>query len=350
MKKEKPILITLFYHGVDLDGWTSSALVEYFSKDLIQFEDREIYFRFNEWNYGFKLFDKHYANSDFVIMSDIVLEEEQMNEISDSISNPSKFYVFDHHATQKDLVEKLKAEGKINEDSICDSDHSATYHVFEWIKKNLSDNFLEWGESMIANISTVINIVDLWDTHNYVTLIGKDDEMINTIKKFKAYVESVEANICKEGGVEFWHSLFDKANDDEEFYIELDTMCNYGEIIEAANIHLLGGVVPNFAFPADFEGYKMLCVNSLPSLCSSYFGVWDKTKEFDLICVFYFNYRKSEWSFSIRKTDTADDDIDLVPLWEKYNIIRAGGHKGAGSIRCKSFEYDFKTQTLELKF
>lgn len=285
-------------------------------------------------------------NSDYIFMTDIVLPEDEMNTLSESLENPENFYVFDHHATQKGVFDNLLKNSKINRDSKCDSDNSATFHTWNWISEKTKLN-----SEKLDNISTIVNMVDLWDTHNYITLVGKDDEMVEMVKSFKTYVGSVESNINNEDGEKFWHDLFDKAlEDDEKFFTELDSMCTYGNIIESAQIHQLNGIVPNFAFSADFEGYKMLCINSLPSICSSYLNEWEKSKEYDLICTFYFNYRKSEWSFSIRLRDGADEDINLIPLWEKYNFIRAGGHKGAGCIRCKSFEYDFKNQTLELKF
>jgi oligoribonuclease NrnB/cAMP/cGMP phosphodiesterase (DHH superfamily) len=344
---KETILITLFYHGVDLDGWCSSALIEYFAKHLKEFKGKDIHFRFNEWNYGFKVFDKHYTNSDYIFMTDIVLPEDEMTLLSESLENPENFYVFDHHATQKKIVDSLIKKELINKESVCISDNCATFHVWDWITKKLRG----FDSESLENLSAIINLVDLWDTHSYVTMIGKDDSMVQNIKNFKTYVGSVEANVINEDGKEFWHGLFDKALKDEEcFYDELETMCTYGNIIESAQIHQLNGIVPNFAFSADFEGYKMLCINSLPSICSNYLNEWEKSKEYDLICTFYFSYRKSEWSFSIRTRDGADENIDLIPLWNKYNKIRAGGHKGAGCIRCKSFEYDFKNQTLELKF
>lgn len=350
MKNKQDILVTLFYHGVDLDGWCSSALIEYFAQNLKQFEGKNIHFRFNEWNYGFKLFDKHYINSDYIFMTDIVLPEDDMIILSESLETPENFYVFDHHSTKKDLVEKLKADKIINKESICESSNCATYHTFQWIEQNLEDEFSSHSESRILNISTVINMVDLWDTHNYVQYVGKDDEMVENVKNFKSYVESVDANINCEDGRNLWHKLFDLADDEEEFYIELNTICTYGEIIKSAHIHQLNGLVPIYSFPAEFEGYKVICINSLPSICSDYMNDWENAKKYDLICTFYFNSRKSEWSFSFRKVDGASEDIDLIPLFEKYNKIRSGGHKGAGSIRCKSFSYEFASKKLELLF
>lgn len=343
--------VSLFYHGVDLDGYCSAALIKYFLHYSTLFEkDEEVNIQLNPWNYGFKLSKNHYINSDFIFCTDICLDEEQFEQIivNDEFKTDNIF-VLDHHETQQRIVDWLKENCFINAKSVCNTAHSGAYHTYKFIKNNLRKDVPQNIKAGLDIFGLVIDWVDNWDTHNYVHI--DDKEYVDTVKKFKAYMCGVESDCSTVAGWETWKNLIDLAvTDSDSFMDELKNIIGYGTIIKQSQFNLCNNVVPSFIFDCEFEGYKMVCLNCIPSLASDYLNDCKDFEKYDLICTFYFCPRSSQWNFSIRKTDTAPEEITLVPIWEKYNKIRSGGHKGAGSIRCNSFKYDSFKKSLELIF
>lgn len=343
--------VSLFYHGVDLDGYCSAALVKYFLHYSTLFEtNEEVNIRLNPWNYGFKVFKSQYIDSDFIFCTDICFNAEIFEQIIvDDNYNGKHIFVLDHHETQQKLVGWLKENEFVNSKSVCDIAHSGAWHTYNFIKKNLRKDTPKNIVNGLDVFGIVVDMVDNWDTHNYVYI--DDKEYVETIKKFKAYMAGIEADCSVAEGWENWKSLIDLAvTNTDSFMAELQNIIAYGTIIKQSQFNLCNNVVPSFVFDCDFEGYKMVCLNCVPGLASDYLNDCKDFEKYDLICTFYFCPRTSQWNFSIRKTDTADEKITLVPIWEKYNKIRSGGHKGAGSIRCNSFKYDSVSKVLELIF
>ncbi len=343
--------VTIYYHSADADGWSSAALLDYFiTNNYLDLpfidEDDIITTKMKFWNYGFQVRENEYIDSDLIFLADVNFPEQDMiNMIESRIDK--RIIILDHHESSFEMLSKY--ESNLSPYSIINNDNAACIHTYKFIKKHLRKNVPFKTKQMLDNLFIFYSMINYWDTYTYNNLDGSDGIYPMDIVHLNYYLNSVGAEYNSPSGSVFWNDMFEKAYDEEVFFNEIKEMINIGEIIyrsfQKNNVTMLRA----YSFDVNFEGYEMLCINAAPGQGSSYFMEWPSIKKYQLVCNFYYAPKKNEWSFSIYSLDE-NNEIDLCPVWQKYNHIRSGGHKGSGSIRCKSFEYDAETRSLKMHF
>lgn len=346
--------ITIYYHSADADGWSSAALMDYFLSndylDLPFIKDGDVInTKMKFWNYGFQIREKDFEGSDAIFLLDVHFPEEDMKMLLESCKH---VIVIDHHESAFEMMNQLSVSDPcLSKLSIFNADKAACMHTYEFIGKHMRHGGDHtYVKRLYDNLFPFYMMMNYWDTYTYNKLDGSDGIYPMDIVHLNYYLNSVGAEYNSQSGAVFWNNIFEKANDADELFKEINEMMVIGEIIyksfQKNNVSMLRA----YSFDVNFEGYEMLCVNALPGQGSSYFMEWPELHhKYQLVCNFYYTPKKDEWSFSIFSL-SEDGSINLANVWQKYNQIRSGGHAGAGSIRCKSFTYDAESRSLKMYF
>lgn len=338
--------VCMFYHAVDMDGWSSIAQMCFFAEYMDIF-DPDVNIQIQPWNYGYTFRTSYVKDCEMAFLLDVHLSQDDTQDLIMSLGS-GNLVVLDHHASEFEFFNSIKEY--LFEDSKFSSDHAACKHVYDFIGKHLRKDAPDKIKKIYKNISLLIDLIDLWDTHTYVNLTENDAITPDEVKYVKYYISSVQSKFDEPSGQQFWFNLFEKALNEEDFFAEINEMMTYGKIIYISIQRMNLDVMPAYSFEAHFEGYNMLCVNTLPGQGSSIYDEYAPAKTYDLLCNFYYNPKRMQWAFSIYKSDFTTKDIDLLNIWKKYDKILSGGHATAGCIRCNSFKYDYTTKKLELLF
>jgi len=339
--------VTIFFHSADADGWSSAALLDhYLSRNLIDIgtfdKDDDIVVKCKFWNYGF-IYRKPAAPEDLVILADIHFPEDQMNELLDFVGD-GNVLVLDHHESAFEMLDGMK--DRLHPLSVYTEDQAACMHSYDLVTNHLRSNVSIAEKNRIENLNILYHLFNWWDSYTFKELDGSNGIYPIDIIYLNYYMNNVGAEYFTPNGAMFWADIFDKACDQHTLYKEINEMMKVGEILYRSYQKQNCTLLQSYSFDVEFEGYEMLCINHPPGQASAFFEEWKDKNKYDLVCNFYFT-KKNEYAFSIY---SLKDDIDLTPVWAKYDKIRSGGHKGAGSIRCKDFTYDRNTRSITMSF
>lgn len=336
------VRVQIFYHNCDADGWSSAAIIHYaLENNLLQLpefpEGEKVDIHLQPWNYGYKLRTEKIYKGDVVFILDIHLPREEVITLHKITGQ--KIYYFDHHESvfeEMSEIKELFADGSVFDDS-----HAACLHSFNFVTSHFRRNVKKQEKERFERLRKIYEMFEMYDVHTFDTLpIISAQDVIN----LNYYLFSIESDPSTIQGASLWQEIFEKAGDEDEFVNYISEICNVGLVIYKSmqKMHLEDLKV--YSFEAEFEGLRMLCVNKYPGEGSMYFREWP-TKGYDVLCMFYFSGKTNLWSFSLFAEDSATD-VDLLPIWKKYNKIRSGGHKRAGGFKARAFQWDPETKKL----
>lgn len=340
--------VTIYYHSADADGWSSAALLYfYLTKNYIDIsqidEDDEVEVKCKFWNYGF-IYREDYRKEDLIILADIHFPEDEMKKIIDKVGS-GNVLILDHHESAFEMFKSMKNE--LHPQSVFNDSSAACLHTYNFVKNNLRDLTPRDWKERLNNIEILYHLFNWWDSFTFRELDGSNGFYPKDPIYINYYMNNVGAEFYTQNGSMFWDNIFELAQTQEGIFEEINQMLSIGEILYQSYQKQNTLMIRAYSFDVEFEGYEMLCINTLPGQGSMFFEEHPEVKKYDLVCNFYYTPKKDEYSFSIY---SMKDDIDLLPVWKKYNNIRSGGHKGAGSIRSKDFKYDRLNRKLEFVF
>ena len=272
--------IVCFHHN-DRDGYMSAAIVKYFRKEYEIIFIESCYHNNKCIDYINKL-----TTNDIVYIVDFSFDIEKMEEI---VNNSAMVIWIDHHES---AIDKFK-NTKFNElpgIRYFDKDYPLAGCELTW--KYFSDE----------EMPTSVKLIGSYDTWRYTTL-GEENVLdfyfgtynYLSVDKMFELLESIDVNLCK--------SICEIGKSFQEY--------THGQY----KLHMRN------AFEVEFEGYKILALNS-HTKSSLVFG--DKIKEYPFVSVF--NYTGNVYSYSLYSNNP---DIHVNKIAEKYS---GGGHKGAAGF------------------
>jgi len=287
--------IKCFYHGSDLDGWASGAIVRYwYEKEGNQVEMFPI-------NYGDRFPMDSLSLEDFVFMVDFSLPINDMQQIAQRVNG--KFIWIDHHAS----AIKSYDDGPIMLLGIRDVAFAACELTWEYFCDDETPFFIK-----------LLGSYDRWD-HSEILARWKNIEAFQ-------YGFKVHATNPKEDDFTFWNSWF--FIDSERISgTRIRDVILSGENIQKYVEDRFQSNLAERSFVVDWEGYKCLVINGDPYIAN----YLTRAEEFEG-CDIGINFCNSKGEFWIVNLRTARDDIDLSALAKKYG---GGGHRAAAGFPCK---------------
>lgn len=291
----RKMTIKCFYHGSDLDGWASGAIVRYwYEKEGNQVEMFPI-------NYGDKFPMDQITKSDLVYVVDFSLPVEKLQELD---SKCNYLIWIDHHfGIIKEYLEK---------NTSCKS-------IYGFRSINSSACELTWDYLFPAK-----------DTPRFIRLLGLYDrwehndpsEPWDDIEAFQYGFKVRSTN--PRGCFEFWREWFENLSSVPIFTVDV---IDSGRLIQKYVEGRFKSSLTERSFVVDWEGYKCLVINGDPYIAN----YLTRAKEFEG-CDIGINFCNSKGEFWIVNLRTARDDIDLSALAKKYG---GGGHRAAAGFPCK---------------
>jgi oligoribonuclease NrnB/cAMP/cGMP phosphodiesterase (DHH superfamily) len=281
--KDLPTKYICYYHGVDLDGKCSAAIVNYFLGSYRNVETIPI-------DYGYKInWDQIDENTE-VIMVDVSLSRDDMIIMKNTAK---KFIWIDHHITK---IEELKS------------------FDFNGLRR----------EGTAACMLTWEYFIDL-NCPESVQLLG-DYDVWKLSTKVLAFQYGMRQYDCVPKDVDFWCEIFENLNTVKRITDEGYSIYKYTTTSNKKEI-LSGGFITNF------RNYKMLAANK--SHCSSlFFEDHPKKDEVDILMAFAWNGKS--WKISMY---TLKKDIDVSKICYEFG---GGGHKQAAGFYAKELPTEFQ--------
>lgn len=280
-----------FYHGADLDGHCSGAIVR------AAYPQCEMY----PINYGdpFPWADLHHREK--VFMVDFCLQPFQPDMLR--LRKESNLIWIDHHKSAIESWLAASPDGlglKIN--GMRSLENSQAGCELIW-------NFLS-GDKPVPLVVKYLSLYDIWQ-HN-------DDPKILGLQHGLRQYDTDPKN------QKLWQSLFS-----DPFYV--------AEIIKEGQSILKYVISENkkyakvAAFKTELNGYKCIAINKMLTNSQLFDSVWDNSKYEVMIA---FGFFKNEWGVSLYSDR---EDIDVSEIAKKYG---GGGHKGAAGFQCKKLPFN----------
>jgi len=287
--------IKCFYHGSDLDGWASGAIVRYFyEKEGIPVEMFPI-------NYGDKFPFESVSLEDFVFMVDFSLPIDDMERLAQRVNG--KFIWIDHHAS----AIKSYNNGLTMLLGIRDVAFAACELTWKYFCDEEMPRFIR-----------LLGLYDRWE---------HDDpaESWQNIETFQYGFKNYATN-PKEKDFLFWNGWFFMDSERVLSTRIRDVMFSGANIKKYVEDRFKSNLAER-SFIVDWEGYKCLVINGDPYIAN----YLTRAKEFEG-CDIGINFCNARGEFWIVNLRTTRDDIDLSSLAKKYG---GGGHRAAAGFPCK---------------
>jgi len=271
-----------FYHGSDLDGHCSGAIIKHKYK----------YVTMVPVTYGRKI-PTELALDDVVYMVDFSLEPFQ--RMIGLREKSSELIWIDHHSSSIELSEKFD----FNPPGIRRNDVAACELVWEWCFPDIP-------------IPKAVKLISMYDVWNH-----------NTSKDVVPFQLGLRAKYTLPDS-RIWEVLF-------ENYLDIvDEIISAGkyiqEYINADNERFMNA----FSFETIFEGYNCICCNRGMVDSRIFDSKWDP-KRHDLMVMFC--RANNKWAVHLY---TSHEGIDCGKIAKKYG---GGGHKIAAAFRAKDLPF-----------
>ena len=290
--------VKVFYHGQDLDGWASGAIVKY------KFPEAEMF----PINYGDQFPWGEIKGGETVYMVDFSLQPfNDMVLLATFLKgNGGELVWIDHH---KGVVEDFK-KSNIPCSGIIDTSCAACELTWEYLFGNEVFKFIR-----------LLSLYDIW---------SHDDKEFNWdfIEEFQ-YGFKAHSKDPKDS-MEFWKDWilgsFNMNEREQQDYVQL--IAESGKLIKSYVEDRFRLEISSRSYKINWEGYKCLVINSDPYIAN----FMSRGKEFEDcdIAINYANIRGESWTVSLR---TLRDDIDLSKLAKKYG---GNGHVKSSGFNWKS--------------
>jgi oligoribonuclease NrnB/cAMP/cGMP phosphodiesterase (DHH superfamily) len=293
--------IKVFYHGKDLDGFCSGAIVKH------KFPEAEMF----PINYGDKFPWDEIKFDDVIYMVDFSLSAHDMEKLArfqglkDCKASPNFFWI-DHHKGIIDEMEKKKTP----RDGV-------------WIRGYQQSGTaaceLVWWYLFGSPTPMFIRLLSCYDVWRH------DDKEFDwdIIERFQ-YGFKAQSRDPKDD-IMFWVNWFNtsKFDEDDQFSV-VKSISNDGKIVQSYVEDRFKSTLKDRSYKIDWEGYKCLVVNSDPYI-ANYMTRSNSFQNFD-IAINYANKNGKSWEVSLR---AVRDNIDLSELAKKYG---GNGHKKAAGF------------------
>ena len=298
--------VKVFYHGQDLDGWASGAIVKY------KFPEAEMF----PINYGDQFPWGEIKPDDIVYMVDFSLSVDDMEKLARYLGLKGcvashNFFWIDHHKGIIDEMEKKKtAHDGVWIRGYQQSGTAACEQVWWYLFGGVAPKFIR-----------LLSLYDIW---------SHDDKEFNWDfiegfqYGFKAYTKDPKDSM------EFWKDWilrsFNMNEREQQDYVQL--IAESGKLIKSYVEDRFRLEISSRSYKINWEGYKCLVINSDPYIAN----FMSRSKEFEGcdIAISYANIRGESWAVSLR---TLRDDIDLSKIAKKY---KGGGHQKSAGFNWKS--------------
>jgi oligoribonuclease NrnB/cAMP/cGMP phosphodiesterase (DHH superfamily) len=284
------------YHGSDLDGVCSAAIVK------MAYGDTDLYPV--EYGRSPKL-EKIVKEGDDVTIVDFVL---QPFELMKHLNENTNLTWIDHHDTGIIDYEEFIHCGGIKEISgIRDTRKSACELTWEYIYPHNPVPYSIW----------LLGRYDIWQHHESRSILP--------------FQYGMKLNHEPPENTKFWNSIFNAPRDGEK----IQTIIRQGKTIIKYRDKLNEKLCEIQAFKSNLIGYKCICVNR--ALCgSTVFDSIDNIEDYDIMVTFYI-CGKGTWNVSLY---TSKSDIHVGRIAQLYG---GGGHAGAAGFRCTLLPFEIST-------
>jgi oligoribonuclease NrnB/cAMP/cGMP phosphodiesterase (DHH superfamily) len=296
-------MIYIFYHKRDLDGYCSGAITRYYHEKILRTEVKMYPF-----DYGDDFPFDEIKEGSTVLMVDVTVNPY---EVLEEVARRYKLFVIDHH---KSFVGWVKEHPNVN----------------GAFKVGLSASEIAWRhffhKKEMPNLVRLLGRYDVWDNADQKQWWDQIMPIQMGMKSYKTDPSTIE-------GFQFWVEYFDKCLSPQNKAFELEnqirldgyTIIDYQKAEDAKTVSL-------YAFDAEFEGMKAICLNTTRFNSQVYESVWDNTK-YDImlawVCV-----QGKRYSVSLY---TDKEGIDVSAIARKYD---GGGHLQAAGFQCKNVRID----------
>ena len=274
-----------FYHGSDLDGHCSGAIVKYRHPECEMWPiDYEVKFPMNEIKEGETVYIVDFALQPF----------DQMVELA----KKCKLIWIDHHKT---ALEEAKKRGFV---------------VRGTRRVGIGACFLTWEflnpHLPVPAFVKLLAEYDVWDHSNPDTL------------PFQFGMRVRETDPATEEGMKLWRRLF---NEDRRFFHKI---LEEGKVIIKYQKQIDAKYCARYVYPAVFEGYKALMLNKGIANSMTFENVVG-TEDADIFIAYVFN--GENWIVTLYANKS---DVDVSKIAKKYG---GGGHKKAAGFVCKNLPF-----------
>ena len=284
------------YHGSDLDGICSAAIVKLSNPDTT----------LHSVEYGTRTNIDGIVNpGDDVTIVDFVLQPfDSMKDLNEK----TNLTWIDHHDTAISDYEELRNTGIINEiKGIRDTSKSACELVWEYIYPNTPVPYSVW----------LLGRYDIWKHHESPSIMP--------------FQFGMKLNYEPPENTEFWEGIFNAPRDGEK----IQTMIRQGKTIIKYRSRLNKKLCEIQAFKSEIMGHSCICVNR--ALCgSSVFDAVECIEDYDIMVIFYI-CAKGAWNVSMY---TSKPDVHVGKIAQLYG---GGGHAGAAGFRCSLLPFEIST-------
>lgn len=301
------------YHSVDLDGYSSAAIVKHWHNSINDYPDNvgKGTIDFIGYNYGKPIPDL--SEYDRVIMCDISFPKEEMFKLGSRLQN--NFIWIDHHISAIKEYKNDKAFSEIGVSIDC---------IFNGLRaKILNDGNCEKIAAceltwlfFFPNKTMPISIVLLGEYDSWRN--GDKDEWDNCILPFQFGMRQICNSL----------ETFPMQILDNE--LNLTSIINNGKLIlnyqKQQNIGLC-----RLAFEKQVFGLRAICLNTSGCNSQAFESVWDETKH-DIMVSFYYNGKHDKYTVSLY---SPKPEVDCSVLAKSMG---GGGHKGAAGFQIDNFK------------
>lgn len=278
------------YHGSDLDGICSAAIVKHKYPDVLLYPV--------EYGYTDSKVDDLVSPEDEVIMVDYSLQP-----FIDMVSLSSKVNLtwIDHHDTAIDDYEKIKG---LKLKGIRDVDNAACELTWKFLYPDKKMPYSIW----------LLGRYDIWRHHESVSILP--------------FQYGMKLNYHQPEDVEWWDMVFTNHRDGS--FIQ-DIIQDGKTIIRYRN-KLNEKLCEVQAFESKILNYKCICINR--ALCgSTVFDSIDNIDDYDIMAAFYI-CKKGAWNVSLY---TNKENVNVGKIAKMFG---GGGHKGAAGFRCSLLPFE----------
>ena len=276
----------IIHHSRDLDGWSSAAIIKKHRPEGI----------FIPYDYKQPM-DKIYAIEPFseVFIVDVSLDKMKF---MDELAQNTKLIWIDHHIS---AIKKYEEYGKIDfADCVLDTNYAATELTWKYFNDGLGNS--------IPETIRLLGRYDIWD---------KSNKIFDWDRKIFPFQYGMRL-ICNSAETFPMHLLSDGMGK------QIDHIIQNGITTLKYQVLMNKKAVSN-VFELEFEGYKIIALNTTEFNAHVFDSVWDDNK-YDIMMPFKFN--GTFWNVGMYATNK---HVDCSELARNHG---GGGHHSASGFQC----------------